>query len=203
MINAIVLAAGESKRMGMPKSLLQFGTTGGITFLGQIVSVLKQSRVDRTTVVLGAQSQRIQTALDLSGTDVVLNENYCDGQLSSLIVGLKSLPSVVEAILLCLVDNPFIAVCVVDEVVSAFRLMGRSIVTPVFEGERGHPTLFARELFGQLLAAPADKGARHTVYSNEDKIFEVPVSEPGIRFRINTPEEYLSHFGIAPRIFER
>jgi molybdenum cofactor cytidylyltransferase len=174
MINAIVLAAGESKRMGMPKPLLQFGETGVTTFLGQIVSVLQRARVDRTTVVLGAQSQRIRTAMDLS-----------------------------EAMLLCLVDNPFITVGVVDEVISAFRLTGRPIVIPVFEGERGHPTLFAREMFDQLLAAPVDKGARHAVYSNEAKIFEVPVSEPGIRYRIDTPEDYLSRFGIAPRIIER
>jgi molybdenum cofactor cytidylyltransferase len=203
MINAIVLAAGESKRMGMPKPLLQFGETGVTTFLGQIVSVLQRARVDRTTVVLGAQSQRIRTAMDLSGADVVLNENYREGQLSSLIAGLKTLPPEAEAMLLCLVDNPFITVGVVDEVISAFRLTGRPIVIPVFEGERGHPTLFAREMFDQLLAAPVDKGARHAVYSNEAKIFEVPVSEPGIRYRIDTPEDYLSRFGIAPRIIER
>jgi len=203
MINAIVLAAGESRRMGMPKPLLQFGKAGEITFLGQIVSVLQQSRVDRTTVVLGAQAQRIRTALDLSGAEVVLNENYREGQLSSLIAGLKSLPPEAEAILLCLVDNPFITVGVADEVASAFRLTRRPIVIPVFEGERGHPTLFSREMFDQLLAAPADKGARHAVYSNEDKIFEVPVAEPGIRLRIDTPEDYLSQFGIAPRVIER
>jgi molybdenum cofactor cytidylyltransferase len=203
MINAIVLAAGESRRMGMPKPLLQFGKAGEKTFLGQIVSVLQQSRVERTTVVLGSQAQRIRTATDLSGADVVLNENYHEGQLSSLIAGLRSLSPEVEAILLCLVDNPFITVGVADEMASAFMRTRRPIVIPVFEGERGHPTLFAREMFGRLLAAPADKGARHAVYSNEDKIFEIPVTEPGIRFRIDTPEDYLLRFEIAPRVIER
>jgi molybdenum cofactor cytidylyltransferase len=203
MINAIVLAAGESRRMGMPKPLLQFGGTGGITFLEQIVSALQQSRVDRITVVLGAQAQRIRTAINLSNADVVLNEKYREGQLSSLIAGINSLPPEAEAMLLCLVDNPFITFSVVNEIVSAYRLKRRPIVIPVFEGERGHPTLFAREMFSPLLSAPADKGARHAVYSNEDKIFEVHVSEPGIRFRVDTPEDYRFHFGNAPRILER
>ncbi len=202
MINAIVLAAGESRRMGVPKPLLQFGQTGGMTFLGQILSVLRQSFVDRTTVVLGAQSGRIRAATDLSGADVVLNENYQDGQLSSLIAGLKSLPPEAEAILLCLVDNPFIAASVVNDLISAFRRTDRPIVIPVFEGERGHPTLFAREMFDELRAAPADRGARHIVYSNESRVFEVQVAEPGIRARIDTPEDYRSRFGIAPRILE-
>ena len=72
--------------------------------------------------------------MDLSGADVVLNENYREGQLSSLIAGLKSLPPETEAILLCLVDNPFITVDVVDEVVSAFRLTRPADCDPGFRG---------------------------------------------------------------------
>ena len=74
---------------------------------------------------------------------------------------------------------------------------------PVFKGRRGHPTLFARAMFDELLDAPADEGARHVVQSHEDKVFEVDVPEPAILARIDTPEDYLSHFGIAPRIIER
>lgn len=222
MINAIVLAAGESKRMGMPKPLLRFPRSMGVppmdsesrarcpcyergdtTFLEQIVSVLQRSEVGRITVVLGSQASMIRASTDLSGAGVVINENYREGQLSSLIAGLKSLPPEAEAILLCLVDNPFITAGSADGVIGAFRVSGKPIVVPVFQGRRGHPTLFARSMFDELLGAPADQGARHIVHSNEARVFEVQVSDPGILVRIDTPEDYLSHFGVAPRIIER
>jgi len=229
MINAIVLAAGESSRMRMPKALLRFPRRASVparlfeptmgqnvscgdarptkssntTFLEQIVSVLQQSEVDGVAVVLGAQAARIRASTDLSGVDVVVNEGYRKGQLSSLIAGLKSLPSQTEAVLLCLVDNPLITGVTVNCVVRAFRETGKPIVIPVFEGRRGHPALFARAMFDELLNAPADEGARHVVQSHQDQVFEVAVSEPAILARIDTPEEYLSRFGMAPRIIER
>ena len=176
--------------------------SGDTTFLEQIVSVLQRSEVDRITAVLGAQAGMIQASTDFSGTDVVLNEDYRKGQLSSLIVGLKSLPPEATAILLCLVDNPLITVASVDGVVGAFRVTGKPIVVPVFEGRRGHPALFARTMFEELLNAPADKGARYVVQSHDDQVFEVEIPEPAILARIDTPEDYLSHFGTAPRIIE-
>jgi len=200
MIRAIVLAAGESKRMGMPKALLQFG---GATFLEQIVSVLQQSEVDGVTVVLGAQAARIRASTDLAGVDVVVNEDYRKGQLSSLVAGLKSRPFQTEAILVCLVDNPLVTGAIVNRVVRAFHETGKPIVIPVFKGRRGHPALFARAMFDELLNAPADEGARYVVRSHKDQVFEVDIPEPAILARIDTPEDYLSHFGMAPRIMER
>jgi molybdenum cofactor cytidylyltransferase len=200
MINAIVLAAGESKRMGMPKPLLRFH---GTSFLGQIVSVLQGGDVDRITVVLGARAQMIRESIDLSAVDVVVNEDHRQGQLSSLIAGLKTVPPQTDAILLCLADNPLITGETVNRVVGAFRKTGRPIVVPVFNGRRGHPALFARPMFDELLNAPVEKGARHVVQSNEDKVFEVDISEPGILTRIDTAEDYRSHFETAPQIIER
>ncbi len=200
MIRAMVLAAGESRRMGMPKPLLRFGDT---TFLEQIVSVLQKSELDAVTVVLGAQAARIRASTDLADVDVVVNEDYRKGQLSSLLAGLTSLPSRTEAILLCLVDNPLISSETVDRIVRAFRETGKPIVIPVYEGRRGHPALFARAMFGELLKAPPEEGARHVVRSHQDQVFEVDTRESAILARIDTPEDYLSHFGFAPRIIER
>ena len=102
MIHALVLAAGESRRMGMPKPLLRFGfprrscvparpfvasgdarptKRGDTTFLEQIIAVLRDSRVDGMTVVLGAMADAIGATVDLSHVDVVVNEDYSRGQL--------------------------------------------------------------------------------------------------------------------------
>ena len=197
MINAMILAAGESRRMGMPKPLLRYGDT---TFLGQILSVVRQSVVDRVTVVLGSHSQMIRESVDLSQVDVVINEDYRQGQLSSLIVGLKSVLPETEAILMFLADHPLVTVDVVNRIVGAFRETTSPIVVPVFQARRGHPALFARSMFDELINAPVDEGARHVLYSNEDKVLEVEVPEAAVLSRIDTPEDYVSHFGTDPRI---
>ena len=195
MINAIVLAAGRSKRMGKPKPLLRFGNT---TFLEQIIRVLKLSDVDTVTVVLGAEARAIKKSIDLSGTDVVVNKNYCKGQLSSLIAGLKNTPHQTDAILVCLADNPFITKTVVNRVVSKFKETNSPIVVPVFNKKRGHPTLFSRSLFKELRNAPLKEGARGVIHSNEEKVLELKMRESKILVSIDTPEDYKLHFGAGP-----
>ena len=195
MINAIVLAAGESKRMGKPKPLLRFEDK---TFLEQIISVLRRSLMDRITVVLGAKAQTIKRSIDLSGTDVVINRDYRKGQLSSLIVGLENAPPETEAILVCLVDNPFITTTIVNRIISTFRETKGPIVVPVFNKKRGHPVLFAKSLFKELVNAPAEEGARYVVYSNEDKVVELETPESSVLVGIDTPEDYRLYFGTGP-----
>ena len=74
---------------------------------------------------------------------------------------------------------------------------GGPIIVPVCDGERGHPTLFARSLFAQLLDAPEDQGARYVLYSNESKVVELETLGPRCLFGIDTPEDYARHFGQA------
>ncbi len=193
MVNAIILAAGESKRMTKPKPLLTFGDH---TFLEQIISVLKLSAVDRITVVLGAETKTVRKSIDLSGTDVVINKEYSKGQLSSLIAAIEDTSKESEAILVCLVDMPFITKEVVNAIISKFKETGNPIIVPVFNKKRGHPVLFSRSLFNELLNAPKEQGARYVLYSNEERIFELETSESGILVGINTPEDYKLHFGV-------
>ena len=195
MINAIILAAGRSKRMGKPKPLLRFNDT---TFLEHIISVLKASDVDGITVVLGAGAETIKKSVDLSGTNIVINENYLKGQLSSLIAGIEKGPKETQAILVCLVDNPFVTKEVVDKIIGKFKETNNPIIVPVFNKRRGHPTLFSRSLFNELLNAPQEQGARYVVYSNEEKILELETSESGILISVDTPDDYKFHFGVNP-----
>ncbi len=195
MINAIILAAGQSKRMGKPKPLLRFNDK---TFLDQIISVLRLSDADRITVVLGPEPETITKSVDLSGTNVVINKDYQKGQLSSLIVAIKDAPDETEVILVCLVDNPFITREVVNEIISKFKETNKPIIVPVFNKERGHPTLFSKSLFNELLNAPEEQGARYVLYSNEEKILELETSESGILIGIDTPADYKLRFGADP-----
>jgi len=195
MINTIILSAGESKRMGQPKPLLRFDDK---TFLEYIISVLQLSNVDRITVVLGSDAEIIEKSVDLSGTHLLLNKDYKKGQLSSLLTGINNLPEETEAILVCLVDHPFITEELVNQIVKTFKERKSPIIVPVYQGKRGHPVLFSKSLFKELLEAPEDKGARYVVYSNEEKVFELETSEKGIMIGINTPEDYQIYFGTKP-----
>ena len=195
MINAIILAAGESKRMTKPKPLLTFGDH---TFLEQIISVLKLSDVDQITVVLGAQAETVKKSIVLSETNIVINKDYSKGQLSSLIVAIEYTTKETEAILVCLVDMPFITKEVVDEIISKFKQTNNPIIVPIFNKKRGHPVLFSRSLFNELINAPQEQGARYVLYSNEEKILELDTPESGILVGINTPDDYKFHFGIDP-----
>jgi molybdenum cofactor cytidylyltransferase len=195
MINAIVLAAGHSMRMGKPKPLLRFND---LTFLGHIISVLKKSEVDEITVVLGAVAEEIKQSVDLSGVTVVINEDFKKGQLSSLIAALEQIPEQTEAIILCLVDHPFLTEELVNEIIHNFSETKSPVIIPVYNEERGHPTLFSQVLFKELINAPHDQGARYVVYSNEDKILEIKTTEKGTRIGIDTPQQYKSYFKREP-----
>lgn len=195
MINAIILAAGESKRMGKPKPLLRIKNK---TFLEQIIFELKLSDIDRITVVLGADAEKIKNSIDLSGTNMVFNENYRNGQLSSLIAGLKDIPEEVEAILVFLVDNPFITKEIVNKIISKFKEANSAIIVPVFGKKRGHPTLFSKSIFNEIISAPKDRGARYVIYSNREKTFEIKMNEKEILAGINTPEDYKKYFDRDP-----
>ena len=131
MINAIVLAAGASKRMGKPKPLLRFRDS---TFLEQIVTTLQSSQADGVTVVLGAQAEAIAGAVDLSDANVIINTDYRKGQLSSLVAALQHVPRQTKAILLCLVDHPFITTDIVDRIVDEFGRTEAPIIVPTFNG---------------------------------------------------------------------
>lgn len=195
MINAIVLAAGESKRMGKSKPLLRFNDK---TFLEQIISAIKVSDVDRITVVLGAKAETIKNSIDLSETNIVINKDYQKGQLSSLIAAIKNTPQETDAILVCLVDNPFITKDVINKIIARFKETNNPIIVPVYNKKRGHPALFSRSLFSELLNVPKEQGARYVLHSNAEKVLELETSESTILTGIDTPEDYRFQFGTNP-----
>jgi molybdenum cofactor cytidylyltransferase len=189
-IAALILAAGESRRMGYPKALLPIGNT---TFVEHILQVLRAARrVDKAYLVLGAHAERIQSKIALADARVVLNERWTEGQLSSLCAGLQAVQADGEfdAILMVLVDHPLIDSRVVDAVCDRFAATGEPIVVPVHGGRRGHPVLFAARLFPELLGAPMDQGARAVVWGHAHEVGEVVVDAAGITADIDTPALY-------------
>lgn len=195
MIVAIVLAAGESRRMGRPKALLPIG---GISFIQRIVSALRATKVGKIVVVLGHNANEIKEKIDPLPVTVVINRDFAKGQLSSLIAGLRSLQAEidrgeVDGILVHLVDHPFLNPTLVDHMIDRFYESKKLIVVPRCKGRRGHPVIFSSRLFSELLSTPLDQGAKAVVHAHRRETLEIETDDMGVTLDIDTPEDYRHH----------
>ncbi len=193
MLAAVILAAGESQRMGSPKPLLDYH---GRPFLEHLIGVTRHPKISLTRVVLGANAEEIRDRLKLDPATVVVNPQWEKGQLSSIQAGLCSLPpGATDGILLCLVDHPLITASLVGELVESYYSAEKLIVLPTHKGKRGHPVIFSSRLYAELLAAPLETGARAVVWAHTADLLEVPTVEEGVVLNLNDPEALLRALG--------
>ena len=189
MIWAVVLAAGESRRMGTQKLLLPFGET---TVVGAVVGTALASRVNRVLAVLGADKDAVRLKLEPFSIDFAINENFAQGMLSSVQAGFRALPPDAKAAVVMLGDQPFLPARVVDAVVEGFRRSGKGIVVPAFHGRRGHPVLVGLKYRGEVLALDPADGLRRLMRAHPEDIFEVEVEDANILRDMDVPEDYAS-----------
>jgi molybdenum cofactor cytidylyltransferase len=187
MIWAVVLAAGESRRMGTQKLLLPFGDA---TVVEAVVRTALASRVDRGLVVIGADRDAVRPRLEPSGVAFAVNEDYQLGMLSSVQAGLRALPDEAEAAVILLGDQPFLPAPVVDAVIGAYRESRKGIVIPTFQGRRGHPILIDLKFRAEVLALDPAEGLRRLIGAHSDDISEVEVGDANILRDLDTPEDY-------------
>jgi CTP:molybdopterin cytidylyltransferase MocA len=182
---AIVLAAGEGRRVGTPKALLPLGET---TFLRRACVVLSRPGVAGVVAVIGAEADRVRELALPPGVTIVENPGWRKGMLSSALCGLEAAEAQgAEAVLLHPVDHPFVAAETVDRVVEALA-GGAFAAVPSHDGRRGHPGGFGCEAFAALRAVPLDRGARHVLAENPAKVVHV-AGDPGCRRGVNTPAD--------------
>jgi molybdenum cofactor cytidylyltransferase len=184
LISAIVLAAGKSERMGRPKALLP---TGGTTFLEAVLASIRSSRsIEAAVVVLGHHRDEILSKVDLQ--DWVYNEEYRQGMTTSFQAGIRKLSPDAGGAMLFLVDHPAPSAATIEALVGAFR--SAHIVLPVFQGRRGHPVLFSREVLDEILELGPDRGANSVVRARPERIIQVGVDDPAVVADIDTPEDF-------------
>lgn len=180
---AVILAAGDARRMGSPKALLR---TGEHTFVEHWLSILAAAGVHVVRTVLGRDGEAVRSAVALSPDQIVINPDPDQGMLSSFLLGLAALPAGIQGAFLCPVDHP--DVLAADLRALAAGLHPGAIVVPVHQGRRGHPVLFASDLFDELHAAPLAVGARAVVHAHPAGIVEVAASA-GVLRNVNTPAD--------------
>jgi molybdenum cofactor cytidylyltransferase len=194
MIIAVILSAGESSRMGRPKALLPID---GVRFIEKIVTALKSTRVNEIVTVLGHNADEMRQKISDLPVTIVVNPDYKQGQLTSLTAAIRNIESGekyrVDAILVHLVDHPYINADLVNVMIDRFYETKKLIVVPRHQGRRGHPVIFSRALFPELLAAPVDQGAKTVVHAHRDQTLEIDTDDAGVTVDIDTPEEYRKH----------
>jgi molybdenum cofactor cytidylyltransferase len=192
MIVAVVLAAGESSRMGRPKALLPIE---GIRFIEKIVSSFQSTKVGKILVVLGHNAEEMRQKIADLPVLIVVNNEYKKGQLSSLVAAIRDIQSrqssaELDGILVHLVDHPYVNPILVDVMIDRFYESNKLIVVPRYHGRRGHPVIFSRSLFSELLNAALDQGAKAVVHAHQKDTLEIDTEDEGVTIDIDTPEEY-------------
>jgi molybdenum cofactor cytidylyltransferase len=198
MIACIILAAGESRRMGFPKALLPYPRPDGTesTFLERLLEVLGRSRAEPIVVVLGHEAARIKSGIggaSIGKARLVVNERYREGMLTSILAGIDAVEeSSAEGALILPVDHPDVRPEIVDLLIDRFERSPHPVVLPVFQGRRGHPVLFSRQVFQEIRRAPESVGARQVVWDHQKDLLEVESRDPGIGLDVDTPGDYRS-----------
>jgi molybdenum cofactor cytidylyltransferase len=188
VIASIIIAAGESKRMGYPKALLKYR---GLSFLDGIIGASSAAALEPIVVVLGHDASKILGETDLRRCIEVRNQQPETGQIGSIKRGLSAIVNhLVEAAMVWPVDQPHISIETVRRLVDAFHKSLAPVVIPTWRGRRGHPALFSRVVFDELLDAPAELGARGVVRSHGPSVVEVPVTDEAVVEDIDTPADY-------------
>jgi molybdenum cofactor cytidylyltransferase len=190
---AIVLAAGESRRMGSPKAVLT--ASDGRPFVVRIASILLAGGASDVVIVTGLHHDLIEQTVRSAGMHhrvrLVPNPDPSRGQLSSLWTGMDAvMDGAPDALLMTLVDVPSIAPETVRAVIDAWRKTRAPIVRPAIGDRHGHPVLFDRSVFDELRRASLDEGAKGVVHAHLDAIVNVPVSDEGALVDVDTPEDY-------------
>lgn len=171
--------------MGAPKALLPYR---GKTFAHHLLEVTNHPRVGITRIIVGAHAAEIAEKLSDADAQIVANQDWKQGQLSSIQTAIRSLPSDrTSGLLLCPVDHPLVSAKLIAQLIEAFDSSGKVIVLPTFGGRRGHPLIFAASVFPELLAASADVGARQVVWAHAGDVLELATDEEGVILNLNDP----------------
>jgi molybdenum cofactor cytidylyltransferase len=192
-IGALLLAAGQSRRMGGPNKLLAEipgsspGT--GVPMVARVAQRLLASRARPIVAVLGNRADEVDTALGRLPVERVRNPDFADGLSTSLRRGLAALPDELDGAVVCLGDMPLISGRHLDRLIAAFNpLEGRAIVVPTRHGKRGNPVLWARRFFPEMARISGDVGARHLIGEHAELVAEVEMDDDAILVDIDTPE---------------
>lgn len=193
---AIVLAAGESKRMGSPKMLLPYN---GKTVIEQVIDNVLSSGIRNPVIVLGSDHEEIAKVIKGYPVSQCYNEKYRNGMLSSVQCGLASLPDHSGAVLIIPGDQPMIDAAQMKRVMKVWHESGKGIVMPAHNGKRGHPLIVDMKYMREVMSLPESKGLRALAELHPDDVMEAETDDPSVLRDIDTQQDYMNELNLTRR----
>jgi len=187
MIWAMILAAGESKRMGKPKLLLPYGEK---TIIETVIDSVIRTKVEKILVVLGANREKIEKKIQNFPLKIAANLNFRRGMLSSVQLGFQTLPENAQAVLVFLGDQPSISNAIINKIIDVYKETDKGIVLPVYKSERGHPVLIDMKYRDEVENLRSGFGLRALVYNHPEDILETKVETPSILRDVDDESDY-------------
>jgi molybdenum cofactor cytidylyltransferase len=186
-VAALVLAAGQSSRMGEANKLLL--EVDGVPMVLRAVNAALASKAVSVTVVLGHEAEKVEALLAGRKVNLVRNPEFAQGMSTSLRSGIRALPPEAEAAVVLLADMPRISAVQVDRLIDAFEAKQPSIVVPQRNGKRGNPILWPREFFAPMQAVSGDKGARGLLEEHPQRIRGIEMDDDAIHADVDTTDD--------------
>lgn len=188
MISAIILAAGQSKRMGQPKMLLPWGT---LTVIEQVVSTFLNAGLEDVLIVTGGAQAEVEKAVDQYPVRRIHNPEYAAGEmLSSLQCGIRAVSPRTQAALIGLGDQPQVQEASIRAICEAYQASQSGLIVPSFRMKRGHPWLVRRSLWDEILALQPPETLRDFLNRHAGAIQYLNLDTPTILADLDTPEDY-------------
>jgi molybdenum cofactor cytidylyltransferase len=196
-IGALLLAAGQSLRMGGPNKLLAeiSGSSSaanpgtGTPMVAHVARRLLASRARPIIAVLGNQADAVDAALGKLPIERVRNPDFAAGLSTSLKRGVSALPTDLDGVIVCLGDMPLISGRHLERLIAAFNpLEGRAIIVPTRQGKRGNPVLWSSRFFAEMAGLAGDVGAKHLIGEHAELVAEVEMDDDAVLVDIDTPE---------------
>ncbi|HEV8193794.1 MAG TPA: nucleotidyltransferase family protein [Ktedonobacterales bacterium] len=184
---AIVLAAGQSSRMGGHKLLLPLGDR---PLIAHAIAAACASSANPVIVVLGHDAARVAAALPSGRKQVIVNPDYQEGMSTSLRVGLADIPLQAAGVLILLGDQPLVTVELVEQMLEAARESPESILAASYAGRRGNPVYFPRAYFEELRMVTGDEGGRSVIQQHLESVRLVPVAIADAALDADSPDDY-------------
>ena len=198
MISGIILAAGESRRMGKLKQILPFGNS---TIIETVIDNLLCAKLDEVIVILGHAMEKVKPVILNKPVKIVYNPDYKNGMLTSVQCGVLAINKTVDGsasnrakdgFLIALVDQPFLTHNLIKNLIEEFYQTNKGIVLPTYNCRRGHPVIFDIKYASEILALSEDsEGLREIVRKHQDDIHKVPVNTDSIIRDIDYWEDYI------------
>ena len=189
-VGAIILAAGQSARMGKPKLFLPYLN---VPLIHYPVSLAIEMNLDPIIVVGGKYLQQLQIELNEFSDKIAIihNPEYRNGMSTSLKAGIDALENEIDGVLIFLGDQPFVSAAVTQKLIQEFKQSKKSkIVRPRYQVQPGHPILFDKSLFSKFQALSGDEGGKSIIKANVDKLIYVDFENTKLNLDIDTPQDY-------------